>query len=276
MKTVVYQSYRTANVPTWIELCLRTVRDWAALKGFEYVFIDDRLFDLAPGWYREKVEHQIQPIADLARLELAKEFLNGEFDRTIWVDADVAIFDADRFVIDVTEEYAFCREVWIEQLRPLTAARRDLKGFRLDGIYCRERVNNAVSVFTKGNSMLEFYIHACKHIVKDKRRVSNLDVGTFFLTALHKQFKLPLLTNVGLFSPHLMQDLANGGGRMTDIYREQFGFPIMAANLCASYANKEYEGITVGDDTYLAVLNHLIDTAGAIVNTGNRKDHLLQ
>jgi hypothetical protein len=246
---------------------MMTVRNWAARKDFEYVFFDDRMFERVPAWYQEKVDHQIQLMSDLARLEIAKEFLSGQYQRTIWVDADVLVFDEDRFDINVTEEYAFCHEIWIEQLSALNAARRGLRNLRRDGIYCRQRVNNAVAVFTKGNSILEFYIHACKQLVKTKPvPISNLAVGTLFLTELHSRITLPLLTNVGLFSPHLMRDIASGGGKLLGIYREQFGSPIRAANLCASYANKEYEGVTVGDDVYHVVIDKLMETAGDVVN----------
>ncbi|HKR00652.1 MAG TPA: hypothetical protein VJT09_08260 [Pyrinomonadaceae bacterium] len=267
LKTVVYQSYRTTDVPGWISRSMQTVREWAALKGFAYVFVDDRLFDYTPAWYRQKVNNQIQLVSDLARLELAREFLLGEFERTIWVDADVVVFDADRLEIDVTEEYAFCHEVWVEKLSFLRAARRGLKGFRWGGVYCRRRVNNAVAVFTRGNSMLDFYIHACQRIVKNKRGdISNLEVGTHFLTELHRKFPLPLLRNIGLFSPHLMLDIATGGRRIAEIYLKEFGSPVWAANLCASYANKEYEGLTVGDDAYHTVLDRLLETGGKAVN----------
>jgi hypothetical protein len=49
-RTVVYQSYRTRDVPAWIATCMHTVRAWAASRGFDYRFIDGRLFDRAlPG-----------------------------------------------------------------------------------------------------------------------------------------------------------------------------------------------------------------------------------
>src|SRR5258706_16177245 len=89
MRTVVYQSYRTNSVPTWITRCLESVREWAKCQGFDYVFIDDRLFEYAPQWYRTKVKDDILLISDLARLKLAKEFLDQKYQRTIWVDADV-------------------------------------------------------------------------------------------------------------------------------------------------------------------------------------------
>jgi len=59
MRTVVYQSFRTENVPAWISRCLESVRLWAGAKGYDYRFIGDEIFDLAPGWYREKAKNRI-------------------------------------------------------------------------------------------------------------------------------------------------------------------------------------------------------------------------
>ena len=59
MKTIVYQSYRTTDVPAWVQTCLHSARDWAASRGFEYRFFDDRFFDYCPPWYREKVGKQV-------------------------------------------------------------------------------------------------------------------------------------------------------------------------------------------------------------------------
>ena len=55
MKTVVYQSYRTHDVPPWVEACLQSTRAWAASRGFQHRFLDDRFFDFCPRWYRQRV-----------------------------------------------------------------------------------------------------------------------------------------------------------------------------------------------------------------------------
>lgn len=267
LKTVVYQSYRTAGVPAWIARCMGTVREWAASKGFEYAFIDDRLFDYAPRWYRERVGGQVQLVSDLARLALAKEFLSGGFERSVWVDADVLVFDPSRFEIDAAEEYAFCREVWIEKFSLRRAARSGFKNLRLPGLYCRRRVNNSVAVFARGNSLLDFYAHACARMVRGARgEISNLQVGTFFLTALDRKFALPVLDDVGLFSPLVLRDIVAGGGRCLKVYAEEFGAPVRAANLCASFSGREYDGVTVTESMYEAASRRLLETGGEIVN----------
>jgi hypothetical protein len=272
LKTVVYQSYRTTNVPAWISRCMQSVKSWAARKQFEYVFVDDRLFEYAPLWYREKTGDQVQLVSDLARLKLAKEFLSGEFDRSVWVDADVLVFDAERFAIDVEGEYAFCREIWVEKVNLRRALRSGLRHLRRPGVYCRPRVNNSVAVFQRGNTLLDFYIHACERIVRNARGpVSNLEVGTFFLTGLDRRLPLPLLGNVGLFSPIVMRDIAAGGGRYLRAYAAAFGSSVRAANLCASYVNKEYDRVTITEPTYEIVMDKLIETGGEVVNGALRK-----
>jgi hypothetical protein len=272
LKTVVYQSYRTSGVPAWIERCMATAREWAASKGFEYVFIDDSLFDYVPRWYRERVGGQAQLVSDLARLVLAEKFLSGPFERSVWVDADVLVFDPARFEIDADGEYAFCRETWIERLTPRRALRGGLADIRPPGLLRRFRVNNSVSVFKRGNSFIGPYARACERAVREARgKVSNLEVGTFLLTAMHRRTPLPLLDNVGLFSPVVMRDIAEGGGRYLKAYAQGFGTPVRAANLCASYAGRYYDGVTVAERMYDAVIERLLETGGEIVNRQLRR-----
>ena len=55
MRTLVFQSYRTVDVPAAIERSMRSVRNWASARGHEYAFHDDTFFDAVPAWYRERV-----------------------------------------------------------------------------------------------------------------------------------------------------------------------------------------------------------------------------
>jgi hypothetical protein len=50
-----------------IAACLQSARGWADQSGFDYHFVDDRLFDYCPPWYREKVAGDILLMSDLAR-----------------------------------------------------------------------------------------------------------------------------------------------------------------------------------------------------------------
>jgi hypothetical protein len=253
VKTIVYQSYRTVNVPAWIGRCMPTVRDWAAAQGFDYRFIDDRLFEYAPPWYRRKVGDDVLLVSDLARLEVAKELLAQGFDRTVWVDADVVVFAPEQFTIDITEEYAFCREVWV-------APGPDGK------LGCSVRVNNAVSVYLRANHFLDFYIHACQWLVRHKPRLGRWDAGTRFLTVLHDLMPFRLLNSVGLLSPVMMADIARGAGPSLPAFMACFGAPLGAANLCASVQGAHCHGVAMGQGLYETVIDKLLRTRGEVIN----------
>jgi hypothetical protein len=253
MKTVVYQSYRPVEVPGWIDRCMQTVRCWAAANGFDYRFVDDRLFEYAPAWYRQKVANDVLPVSDLARLVLAKEFLAGGFDRTVWVDADVAVFAPDRFAIEVTDGVAFCKEAWVG---PGPGG----------GFTTSLRVNNSVSVFVQGNQFLDFYIDACRRIVAGRQRVGRWDVGTRFLTVLNEFLRFQLLPSVGLINPPMMADITGGSDDSLRTYMAGFGSPVFAANLCASARHARFTDLVLSDAVYEAVLDRCIGTGGEILN----------
>jgi len=253
VKTVVYQSYRTVNVPAWISRCMQTVKDWALVRGFDYHFIDDRFFEYAPAWYREKVNHDVLLVSDLCRLIAARELLSKGYQRTIWVDADVVVFDPENFRVDVSEGYAFCREVWI--------------GLGQGGrFFYRHSVNNAVTVFVQGNSFLEFYIDACQSRIRHIPLIDRIDASTRFLTHLHELMHLNLMNHVGLLSPLVLADLVRGTETMLKAYMVCFGAPIFAANLCSSFGGQTYDGVMMHDGVYGAALEKLVQTKGSVIN----------
>ena len=80
--------------------------------------------------------------ADLARLELAARFLAEGYERAVWIDADVLVFDPQRFEINVNNSFTVSREVCL---------------YLEDG-WCIERgVNNSVAVFQRENTFLRFF-----------------------------------------------------------------------------------------------------------------------
>jgi hypothetical protein len=253
MTTVVYQSYRAEGVAPWIARSMETVRAWAEASGFAYERLDDAFFAPVPGWYRDKVEGEPVRMSDLARLLTARRLL-ATHDRAVWVDADVVIFDPARFTVDAPAGYAFCREAWITRAP--------------DGRIVHEpRVNNAVSVFARGNPFLDFYVHACESIVRrTEGPVGKLAVGTAFLTRLSLAMPLPVLGSVALPSPLVLVDLARGGGSLVGLYMNRFGGPARAANLCSSLRGHEVEGVRIDDALLSAVLDRLVSSGGEALN----------
>ncbi len=259
MRTIVYQSYRTHDVPDWITQCMATVKAWAESKGFDYQFIDDRLFDYVPEWYKQKAKGHKLLITDLARLEVARECLSNGYRRSVWVDADVVVFDGGRFDVSISEEFAFCREVWLRK--------QEVWGVTLPFLRSDIKVNNAVMVYVKDNSMLEFYRTACMRLINTMpSRFDGGYVSTTFLTWLNKRVPLPLLTNVGLFSPLILHDLAHGNDRYIRKYMRRFGSHIYAANLCGTFSNGRYMGKEMNDFVYGRAVEELVATKGEAVN----------
>jgi hypothetical protein len=248
LKTVVYQSYRTTNVPAWLGRCMKSVRDWASAAGFEYRFYDDAFFDLCPDWYRRKVGHDVLMMSDLARLLAARDLLAQGQERTIWIDADVLIFDPQAFAIDVTERFAFCRELWVNR-----------KGPKFVGW---ERVNNAICVFVAGNSFLEFYIDACQTLVRMAQKPDKRLLGPILLTRLSEVLPLQLIGHVGTFNPLLMEHLARGDDRPLRAYRDTFGSPMHAANLCSSFRGEVCQGVSMCDEIYERVVDRMLGQSG--------------
>lgn len=242
--TLVYQSYRTTNVPEWIKQCLQSVKNWTASKEYEYRFVDDELFEYAPQWYRQKVRHNVQLVSDLSRLVLARGFLEEGYERVIWIDADVLIFDSEKFILDTSGGASFCREVWIDE---------DLQGNMIH----QEKINNSVSVFYQQNAMLDFYIDACKRIVSSSAKASPVLVGTSFLSALHKIYPFDLITSVGILSPALVYGLLKEQRTFLDFYLKRHGSEIFAANLCGSMVGNGFRNLEIRESTMEKVVEKM-------------------
>ncbi len=222
MKTVVCQSYRSENVPPWMKTCLESVQGWAALKGWDYRFEGDEFLGRVPGWYRENAGGRLPVISDLARLLFIRDLLDEGYARVIWLDADLLVFDPAGLDVEVAEEFAFGRENWVQA---------DGKG----GLRLYRNVHNAISVFAKGNSFLDFYIYACRSVVGRLRGGGpNQVVGPKLLTSLHNTLGFSLIESVGAFSPLVLGDIATGGGPALDLLKGEQKETLRAANLCAS------------------------------------------
>jgi hypothetical protein len=114
--TLVIQSHRSPLPYRWIERCLESVRDWCAIRGYEYRFTGDELFDCLPASIAAKPQVQTVIATDLARLLTLQDALNRGYETVVWMDADFLIFDPSRFSLP-DQPYAVGREVWVQHDR---------------------------------------------------------------------------------------------------------------------------------------------------------------
>ena len=254
MKTIVLQSFRTTGVPDAIARCLRSVEDWARQRGYAYRFIDDSLFDDVPDWFRDKVAGDLLPMSDIARLQWMQRLLDDGCDRVIWLDADVLVFDPDRFIIDIESEYAVGREIWVR------------RGGR-DRLLVTAGLHNAALVFCRANSFLDFYRHACEAIVAGATAaILSHQIGPDLLNRFADIIGDRVTPDVALFSPLVMSNIAKGGGRAIAAHGEAFAGPIRAANLCLSFLRRESSGVVIDEGVLNRAVDRLLETRGAVVN----------
>jgi hypothetical protein len=221
MKTVVYQSFRTENVPPWIDACLATVRAWTEHQGFLYRFIDDKFFELVPPELRSRASEHKCLLTDFARLVAARELLAEGYDRVIWVDADLVVFDPEKFIIDIISGHAFCREVWHD--------------FTLFGRpYFKLTVNNSVSVFCRDQQLIDLYLESATAILSGNQPLAAVSIGTEWLHQRQAIVPSPLLTNVGILGPEMMYRYLHEDARFLRPYLRYQTSPVYAANLCNS------------------------------------------
>lgn len=241
LKTLVYQSFRTQNVPVWMPRCMASVKDWADSKNYAYEFLDDRFFGYAPDWFRSVINDQRHLVADFARLELADLYLGQGWDRVIWIDADVFICDINHFDIDGPDDFLFCRELWMTR--------------RNENIAFSNRINNSIMMFAKGNDFLAFYRDACQKIVKSKKQDCwHTEIGTKFLSGI--PYKLPLLRTVACLSPLLLLAFSRKNDEIIAAYCNEFSAPIYAINLCLTFRGRQFDDVVFNDDVYLSIIEH--------------------
>lgn len=238
--TLVIQSHRMPLPAPWMQRCLDSVRAWAEARGFDYRFLDDELFDLAPDWLREKTSERRMVTADFARLIAIRRALAEGYESAVWCDADFLIFAADRLHLPA-ESYAFGREVWIEA---------DAKGTPRANV----KIHNAFMLFRGGNPFLDFYIHAAQRLLRAHvGPVVPQFIGPKFLTSIHNMLQCPVVESAGMLSPPVVRDLLGGGGRSLELLRRRSPVCLAGVNLCASLATSE--GMT--NDDFVAVIDLL-------------------
>ena len=224
--TLVIQSQRQPLPFSWLQSCLDSVVDWAALNQYDYRFLGDELFDpVAPGLL-EKTAAQPVIATDLARLQWLQRGLEQGFETVIWCDADFLVFDPARLSLP-DAPYALGREVWVQQ---------DTAG----GLRCHVKVHNAFLMFRRGNAFLDFYLDSAERLLyANQGGLSPQFIGPKLLTALHNVVQCPVLEAAAMLSPLVIRDLLNGGGKALDMFEARSPIRPAAANLSTSLTASE-------------------------------------
>jgi hypothetical protein len=254
--TVVIQSFRTHDVPSWIGQCLGTVASWADRSGFCYRFLGDEFLLLTPEWYREKAGKHITIVTDYARLELTRRLLKEGFDRCIWVDADVVILAPKLFSINLELDFGFSREVWFDI---------DYRGQTI----CYEEINNCVFVFrSTGIAQLERYIAECERTIRELEQPrDHLEVGPRLLTEWDRSERLPVIRNVGLLSPVLIRAILEDNVEHLRSFMHRHAEPLYALNLCNHFRTAgESKVKAIRDEVYSSVIGKLRENEGFVLN----------
>jgi len=286
--TLVYQSYRLDNVPRWITACSHTVQAWARAQGYDYEFVDDRLFDYVPAWLRERVRQAKLPMSDYARVALSNQILQRGYLRSIWVDIDVVIFDPVSFQAhNGVREFALTAEIWFDVADtarlplPLPRALTLEEDKRLlrhmlqvpastAPVYQPvwfENVANAVMIQSAGGYFADLYLTTVEAYARNVRGpISPVTIGTRLLTTLQTLHFFPLVQDVGMLSPLVMAALATDDSAVLGEYRRRVGGSLSAANLCSSFSGQVRRGVEMNEGLYEQVLDLLLSTRGDCIN----------
>ncbi|MDT7838097.1 hypothetical protein [Aquabacterium sp. OR-4] len=200
--TQVLQSFRSHDVPPWLQACLHSVRGWAQQQGWQWCFMDDAFFDLAPDWARQRCAGNVYALTDLCRLLWAERALADGADRVLWADADVLVFEPARLRWPAGQGHGFARELF------LPVDRLGRAGPPQHGI------NNALMGFEAGDPVLADYRAACEQALRSAPAgpVPRTALGPALLAALGRERPLQVIEGVGLFTLAQMQAIAQGAG----------------------------------------------------------------
>lgn len=148
--------------------------------------------------------------------------LDQGYQQVVWLDADVLVFAPQQLDTRQVRCHAFSREVMLHRL-PGGDIRAAAPG-----------LNNAVMVFGRGCPVLPLYRAAAERRLQQTQSgsITRTLVGPQRLQQLAATLPLARLNHIGLFTPALMQDLAQGSTRWWQACRQAHGYPLAAAKLC--------------------------------------------
>ena len=220
---LVLQSHTHPLPAKWIASCLKSVKAWADLNTFDYLFLGDELFDYIPNRLLEKTQSQRVIATDLARLRALQFYLKQGYDTVIWCDADFLIFTPSRFKLTL-DKYAVGREVWIQN---------NIKNPQK--LTAHIKVHNAFMMYRQGNAFLDFYADTAERLLTlNQGPMPPQFIGPKLLTAIHNVAQCPVQESAGMLSPLVIKDIANHDGPALKLFQQKSPQPIYAANLCSS------------------------------------------
>lgn len=231
----VIQSHRQPLPATWYQICIDSVRDWAARHGYDYRWFDDDLFQLLPSELQLKTADRQVVAADLARLRALRQSLEQGYEKVVWIDADTLVLAPERLHLP-DGDHGFGREIWVQQ------AGGDARSQRAGRLRVYNKIHNAFMTFSRGNRLLDFYSYAAERLVLRHRgdMVPQL-VGPKFLATLHNLLDLQVVEEAGVMCPLVAAELL---GHMpdhgaVDRYLERMSVAPAALNLCGSMVRSE-------------------------------------
>lgn len=241
-------------MPLWIEICLQSVQAWAAARHYGYRFYGDEFLSLAPIWYRQRPDCRINIVTDIARLELIQSVLSSGYDRCIWIDADVLVFNAQSFLIDDSLRYGFSEEAWL--------IRRNDHSLLSD-----RRINNSVCLFTSHSTQfLRALLNTSIKLVERGPIRDHLEVGTRLLTWLDDRQRLSVISNVGLLGPIALTAIQANDRVTLKFLTDAYGHSLYAANLCHYFRDNGDQSKRFDDDVYCSIVHKLLATSGTMLS----------
>jgi hypothetical protein len=220
------------------------VRAWAERNGFAYRLLGDELFAGVPIEISLKAQSRL-PMADMGRLLWAERLL-AEWDCVIWIDADVLVFDAENFVIDLGAPFLVCREVLMKN----DAGRKP-----------RAVIGHNPSVLMlkrEGSRFLANWLAEIRRHAARAEGLGDADFGRETLRRIMKGDHDHVIATVGHFNAAVLKELHGHRGPVLGAMMKASGVPLAAANLCGHYP--------LPAAVYTRIVDRLQKNAGAVVN----------
>lgn len=242
-KTVLIQSFRDFDVPDWINICQDSVKDYAKQRGWDYLFMGDEFFELAPNWAREAVKNNnLCTISDICRLEWIKKLLE-EYENVVWADIDILIMNPSVIEINFNESEGFAYELFF-----------DSQG-------AHHGLNNSFMFFSRHSQLHERYLAASYENLKQADQVDRTALGSDLL----RSFGIPDNRLIkGLNIVNLAASLRihrNQLKKIPDYIANQSKYEIGAVNLCLNERSLIIPGeVAVYDALQLSVVRTLLNS----------------